>query len=189
MAVWLALHLPRLGLEALSEASDAPTALTDRLEAREVVACANDPAYSAGIQPGMATTQARTLLPHLVLRPRQPSREAAALQRLAAWALQFTSHVNLPEPPPEPGAGRLLLEIGGSRRLFGGQRALVERLTVELTALGYTVQSGCAAAPQAALLLARADLNNRVTNLPTSLLELPAETLETLHASGLRRIG
>lgn len=187
MALWLGLHLPRLALEALGLEDDAPAAVTDRIGPREVVVGVSQGVR--GVWPGMAATQARSLEPGLRLHPRRPERERDALRRLAAWALQFTSHVHLPGAPPEPGAGRLLLEIGGSRRLFGGRDALIRRIASGLGQLGYAVQTGHAAAPRAALLLARAGDGGSLAGQPTGLLDLPGQTLAALEASGLRRIG
>ncbi len=58
-----------------------------------------------------------------------PSPTDAALQALAIWALQFTPRVTVVEEA-------VLLELGASLRLFGGQAALDERFRTEGSELG-----------------------------------------------------
>jgi len=121
--------------------------------------------------------------------------ERAAIERLAAWAYQWTSLVSyclLDEP-------LLWLEIGASRALFGGHAALLAKLEAELTQLGYS--HVCALAPSltgAALLThvgqercatTRSQLRSRLELLPLSLLALPEPVLAALQSAGLRRIG
>ena len=66
----------------------------------------------------------------------------AALERLAAWALQWSSHVC---PSAETGgAPGLWLELGASRALFGGLAPLLARIRVALEPLGYSTRCGVA---------------------------------------------
>lgn len=186
---WLALHLPRLAIEALAPADDTPSAVHERIGPRRVIVAVNDSAAAKGIGLGMPVPQAQALVPALRLVGLDRRLETATLRRLAVWAMQYTSVVHLPQPPPEAGAGRLLLEIGGSVRLFGGKAALVERAVSGLSALGYTAWPGVAQAPKAALLLARTPDVVHLEDAPLERLELPDETLATLRASGLRTVG
>ncbi|HWW20844.1 MAG TPA: DNA polymerase Y family protein [Steroidobacteraceae bacterium] len=141
----------------------------------------------------------------LCIRLPQLAREALAantraamestMERLAAWAYQWSSQVSyhLSDPP------LLWLELGASHRLFGGYAALMTRLEAGLTQLGY--QHACALAPSAhgAALLTqlerqrcvytRAQLRLRLEPLPLRLLELPSEITDALHSAGLRSIG
>lgn len=187
--LWLCLHLPYLAIETATADAAAPTAVAEPAGPRRLVVGANVAARVRGVVNGMPVPRAQSLVPALRLLPHRPHVEQAALRQLAGWALQYTSYVHLPVAPPEPGAGRLLLEIGGSFRLFGGQAALIKRVSTDLAALGYTGQSGIAAQPIAAMLLARAPAFDRLEALPVDLLELPIETREVLQASGLRSIG
>ena len=76
----------------------------------------------------------------------------AARQALAVWALQFTPRVAVADEA-------VLMEVAGSVRLFGGRRALAERVWHEGSELG--VQR-VAWAPNslAALALARGGIDN-----------------------------
>src|SRR5450755_2831707 len=121
--------------------------------------------------------------------------ERAALERLAAWAYQWSSLVSyrLPDGP------LLWLELGASRTLFGGHAALLIKLEAELTQLGYSHACALAPSPTGAALLTQADqqrcvttpsqLRSRLELLPLSLLALPQAVLAALHTTGLRHIG
>ena len=132
-------------------------------------------------------------------RVRQPRSERIALERLAVWAQQWSSHVGC-APPTEAGDdARLWLEIGASLPLFGGHVRLCEGIRAALAQLGYRGLLAIATTPRAASLLTRsaqtepaldaAALRQQLAALPLALLDLPPATLATLHASGLRRIG
>jgi protein ImuB len=117
-----------------------------------------------------------------------------ALERLAAWAYQWSSLISY--APCEP---LLWLELGASCTLFAGHEALLARIQAELVQLGYSHICALAPSPTAAALLThatgqryvltKAQLRERLDSLPLQLLAVPASTLAALHASGLRRIG
>jgi protein ImuB len=121
--------------------------------------------------------------------------ERAAMERLAAWAYQWTSLVSyrLPDGP------LLWLELGASRTLFGGHAALLAKLEAGLAQLGYSHACALAPSPTGAALLTqvgqqrcvstRAQLRARLEMLPLSLLALPQTVLAALHSAGLRHIG
>jgi protein ImuB len=101
------------------------------------------------------------------------------LERLAAWACQFTPRVSL-EPPHA-----LVAEVQGSLRYFGGLDALLARMREGLAALQVEAALGVAATPRAALWRARGgkeDLND----LPLCVTGLPADFLESI---GIRTVG
>jgi len=141
---------------------------------------------------------------------RAPHLERAALQRLALWAQQWSSHAcGLPPALEEPAAGGsrdavLWLEIGASLRLFGGLRALCAEIEAALERLDYRAELGIAPTPRAALLFTHAptlrapaarsvmtlsELPARLAPLPLEWLALPAAVQAALRASGLARIG
>ncbi len=82
----------------------------------QVIHC-NAPAQAAGVAPGMKLAAAQALARELIALERNAEREQSALQELAGWAYQFSSHVVL-----QPDG--LLLETGASERLFGGRARL-----------------------------------------------------------------
>jgi len=132
--LWLCLHFPELPLQLLARSGAVgPLAVTVGKGTRRSVYQANAEALAGGVRPGLAVSAALALVPELLLRGREESAEAAALEGLAAWAYQFSSQVSLSaEPFPA-----LLLEAQGSLALFGGGAALREAVRRGLEGLGY----------------------------------------------------
>ena len=123
--LWLALLLPALPLQLAERALPCigPLAIVEGPPQRLVVIHCNAAAQAAGVAPGMKLAAAQALARELIALERNAEREQAALAELAGWAYQFSSHVVL-----QPDG--LLLEVGGSVRLFGG-RAPLHRATAE----------------------------------------------------------
>jgi protein ImuB len=131
----------------------------------------------------------------LLAREALAANAQAAMERLSAWAYQWSSQVShrLSDPP------LLWLELGASHRLFGGYAALMSQLEAGLTQLGLSHICALAPSPHGAALLTqverqrcvytRAQLRMRLEPLPLSLLELSAETIDALQSVGLRSIG
>jgi protein ImuB len=134
-------------------------------------------------------------LPRLAHEAGMPDAGHAAMERLAAWAYQWSSLVSyrLADGP------LLWLELAASRSLFGGHAALLANIEAGLTQLGYSHACALAPSPTGAALLTQvgqqrcvtthSQLRSRLEPLPLSLLALPPEMLAALHATGLRRIG
>ena len=141
---------------------------------------------------GMSAAAACALAQDLRVYERDESAEQAALVRLAAWLGQFSSLVS-PTPP-----SAVLLEVGGSRRLFGGLSALLRRIRQGVNDMGYEVRLALAPAPLAAqwlarfgdaLYITRADqLRTAVSGLPAAWLEQDAQAVK-LASMGVRTIG
>ena len=190
--LWLALRLPRLALDIFAPALDAVAVVEGEGSQRRLVAC-NAPALASGLHGGMGLNAAFALAPGLRVLERDPAREQANLERLAAWAGQFTSWVSLVAPDA------LLLELKGSLRLFGGLPALQTRITGRLQHLGYQVQQGLAPTPLGALWLSRAtrsqppltdagSLVSSLGRLPTQCLGWGLKQNEQLYRLGVRSI-
>ena len=187
--LWLALLLPALPLQLAERALSCigPLAIVEGPPQRLAVIHCNTSARAAGVAPGMKLAAAQALVRELIALERQPERECDALAELAGWAYQFSSHVVLQ-------SDGLLLEIGGSERLFGGRAPLHRAIAGGLDQLGYRAAFGYAAAPRMARMFAlarslRPPEGRALEPLPISLLEWDAETNETLHALGLETIG
>jgi len=90
--LWIALELPSLPLQIAERAgaSREPLVISEGPEQRPVVVCANEAALAAGVHEGQAVAAAKALAADLRVLPRDPASEKEALQRLAAWASQFT---------------------------------------------------------------------------------------------------
>lgn len=202
MALWLALVLPDWPLQILQAGlgAERPLVLADGPAQRQVVACACPRALACGIAAGQRLAAAQALAADLIVLPRDPAREAAALEALAAWAYQYSAQI-LARADGESG---LLIEIGASRRLFEAAQAppLAQQIALGLGGLGYRAASACAATPLAAWWLARARARGvRVIDAPepgqlaAALGPLPLAAqawepawIEAWHSLGLARI-
>jgi protein ImuB len=133
--------------------------------------------------------------PRLAHEAGTPDAGHAAMERLAAWAYQWSSQVSyrLADGP------LLWLELAASRDLFGGHTALLANIEAGLTQLGYSHACALAPSPTGAALLTQvgqqrcvtthSQLRSRLEPLPLALLALPPEMLAALHTAGLHRIG
>lgn len=186
--LWLALHLPRLPLEAFPS-RPPPSAIV----CRERIVVADAAAALAGVQPGMRLAGAWALLPSLLVQERDIEREQAALRQLACWAGRFTSEVCLLSPQT------LLLEIAASLRLFGGAESLFEQVVEGCLAQGFTPQAALAPTPLGAQWLAAAggsapclepaDLPQRLAALPLATLNFTAQNQSRLAGFGAHLLG
>lgn len=193
-ALWLCVHFPHLALEvfARGDTHERPLVVSIGAGTRECVLACNRAAEAGGVRPGMTVSAAYALIADLQVRARNEPAERKALTRVAAWAGQFTTTVNV-------ALDDLVLEVGRSRRLFGGLEALLARLRRGTAALGYSARLAVAPTPLAATWLARAgvaapithgrELRSRLASLPIEVLTLDAETRERLADLGLRRLG
>jgi protein ImuB len=192
---WLAIHLPLLPLEIFSrgEAPQRPLAVAEERCGRQWILAGNRLATEAGVTSGMAAGAARAIASGLRILQRDRQQEQAALEGLAVWAGQFTSQVSL-EPPRG-----LLLEVGGSLRLFGGVAPLLSQARSGLEGLGYRACFASAPTPAAAILLAvagreenigsRQQLRSTLATLSLSELPLTKEQRAALRGMGLKRLG
>jgi len=160
MMLWACLLLSSLPLDVFARAlppADAakPFAIATGGRAPRIVS-ANAGAQAAGIRPGQLVSASLALAPDLILRDRNADAEAAALAAVAAWATQFTPAVSL--APPDA----VLVEIGGSLRLFGGLPKLATQFSAGARNFGYEVRLALAPTPIAALLFARAETRTGV---------------------------
>jgi len=188
--LWLALHFPTLALDVHTRGVHAPLplAITSSTGNNAIVLACNHPACRHGVRPGMPIAAACALTSELVVTARDAAAERNALERVAAWALQFTPAVSI-APPTE-----VLLEIEGSFKLFRGFNRLCAQIESGLIELGYGAILACCPTPLAAQLFARAGLSPRIRHhdaLRTSLGPLSVDVLDLPPKSGalLRAIG
>ncbi len=188
--LWLALRFPSLPLEIFTRATALPGPLavaTAPGAHAEVTAC-NAGARSCGVRPGMAVAAASALNAELRILARDPAAERAALERIAACAIQFSSTVSI------AAASEVLVEIGGSLRIFGGLHRLWTRIEQELSDQGYACSLACAPTPLAAQFFARAGLPVRIQHddaLRAGIAQLAVDVLDLSPAAGtlLKDIG
>ena len=197
--LWIALYLPQLPLQLAERgaSSHPPMAISDGALQRPAVVCANDAAQEGGVRPGMAVAAAKALMGELCVKVREAAEDLATLERLAAWAGQFTPSVAI------RGGEGLLLEVETSVKLFAGLAKLLAKLRFGVSELGFHASIGIAPTPHAAWLFAKADdrgiavrsctaiaeLPARLADLPLFLLDWPDTMLARLTDLGLVRVG
>lgn len=165
-----------------------PFALLRIERQRRVVVAVNRAAAAMGISPGHSLADARALEPGLEVAEATPDTDSALLGRIADWARRYSPCTAVDEPDG------VVIDITGCAHLFGGEGALAADLTGRLRAAGFAARAAIAATPTAAWGIVRfADAEERrrerLDGLPLAALRLQAETVEALHALGLRRIG
>ena len=192
--LWLAIYLPRLSLEALcrGENLNRPSVAVADDSVRARVIAVDRRAEEAGIRTGMSFSAACALAPALIRLRQDKEEESAAVEGLAAWSGQYTSFVSVEQQG-------LLLEVGGSLKLFGGLDALCAEIKTGVHALGYTTSMGVAPTPAGAWLLARAAfdapvvspalLSGRLAPVPVECMDLPGTALGDLRRMGVRNFG
>jgi protein ImuB len=150
MRLWIGVHLPRLPLEVFRPhwRIDMSTGLA--ILERDRVLLADAAAHAAGVRAGLRRGGALALAPEVTLRERDAALEARALDEVALAMMQFSPFV---APAAE---ATVLMEAGASLRLFGGVRALRQRLRAALDSFGFTPAVSLAPTGQGAWLLARA---------------------------------
>lgn len=190
--LWLCIYLPALALEAVSNVPEAFAVFEEQQGIRKILRV-NATAAALGIGPGLSVNAALALLPTLGFAERDPQREARIARELADWAEKFTSFVCIDAP------SLLLLEIAGSLQLFGGLRALRQRIVLSLKEQGFTAAIAIAPTPLAASWMARAgrkvcirdprSLAGKLARLPLSCLDWPDSVCASLGGMGVSTVG
>ena len=195
--LWLALELPALPLQIAERGgiTTDPLVISEGTTQRPLVCNANEAAREAGIREGQAVAAAKALAGNLRVIARELSKERETLERLAAWAAQFTPMVSI------EGQG-IVLDVAASLKLFDGHAKLTSAIRRGVHDLGFHATLGVAPTPLAARLFARAearglqvrscleiaDLRARVADLPLFLLDWPEKTLARLTDLGVLRL-
>ena len=191
--LWLCIRFPELSLEALGSSRDYPAAVLSEQSGTTAVLSCNAKAARLGVSPGMTLNTALALSPTLDIRQRRQSAERDLLQARANWALAYTPVVSIEF------SGAVLLEVGGSLRLFGGLSHLRRRLREDLQACGHRVIIASAPVAKAALWLTRAgketdcrtenELPGLLADLPLGCLDWPVAVQRQLLQMGIRTLG
>ena len=173
---------------------ERPLVIAGRDGRRRAVVAADRAAQALGVLPGLALAQAQARVPDLHIEPADPAADAAALARLALWALRRYSPVVAIDLPDG-----LLIDATGVAHLFGGETALLDELRVRLTAarlgsrvaLAGTVGAAHALArfgPRPAMIVASGETDAEVASLPLAALRLDPTLVERLRRLGFESI-
>ena len=169
--------------------------LVGREGARRILTAVSHPAEKAGLRVGMPLTKAHALVPEVITMPADPAADAAALERLALWALQHYAPIVAPDPPDG-----LVIDTTGADHLHGGEERMLTGLVNRLSASGIFARAAIAdtwgAAHAAARFLADpvriippGAARETIRPLPIPALRIPPETVTGLHVLGFATIG
>jgi protein ImuB len=189
---WLAAYLPNLACDVFGRAvADEPAVVVEPLHGQVYVVALNRLARRCGIVPGVKLNAAFALAASLRVFERSIPSERASLESLSAWAQTLTSTVSIEQPDT------VLLEVGGSVRLFGSLAAIKHKLGEEIARRRWARRLCAAPTATAALWLARgavedveslATLSGRLGSLPVRVTRWPHEIQALLQDLGVRTI-
>ncbi|MBZ2189954.1 DNA polymerase Y family protein [Alcanivorax sp. JB21] len=157
LPLWCAIRLPQWPLEIRQPPADNTYPRAIVVQQRIHCCCAQSQAL--GVMPGMKLATAHALADNLQLTERDPVLEQQYLQQLGWQLMCFTPGVSLyaARPPDDlQGDVGLLLDIGGSLRLFQGSENLLVALHTRLAASGHVWRTGLGHTPLAAWQLSHA---------------------------------
>lgn len=180
---------------ASAPSPDDRLVLVGREGSRRIVTAVSRPAEQAGLRVGMPLTKAHALLPNVMTMPADPTADAAALDRLALWALQHYAPIVAPDPPDG-----LTIDTTGADHLHGGEERMLSGLVNRLGASGIAARAAIAdtwgAAHAAArfradpvCIIAPGASNDRMASLPILGLRIPPDIVTGLHVLGFATIG
>lgn len=134
--LWLCFYFPRIAMEVYGDAEqlEQSVAIIEYRRGKAWIYQCNPKAEQLGIRPGMSLATANCLAADLMTRDRSPEKEQRAMQKLAAWCGQFSSHVAIREP------AAIVLEVGSCLKLFHGLPGLRQRIQDELSELHYSAR-------------------------------------------------
>lgn len=174
---------------------EAPLVLVGRDGRRRVVLAADRAARTAGITVGMAASQAQAMIPGLVIEPSDPAGDAAALERLAVWALRLYSPIVSVDAPDG-----IVIDTTGADHLHGGEETMLTRLVERFKAAGTAARAAVADSWGAAHAVARlgrtpvtvipaGETGRQLAHYPIAALRLPKEINDHLRTLGFDTIG
>lgn len=168
---------------------------THKVGSKVEIAAASPAARALGVTPGMALTQARAMVPQLVIRDADPDGDAADMHQLAIHlASRWTPTVARSD------ADGLFLDLTGVSHLHGGERRMAARLVRLLARRGFAARVAVADTTGAAWALARysgqaisicppGDHATMLPALPAQALRLADTTLALFRRLGIETIG
>lgn len=175
--------------------ADQPLVIVSRSGSKRWISAADKAALRVGLRIGMPASKAQAMISNLAMIDAAPQEDAAALERLALWALRHYSPVVSVD-----GTDGIAMDTEGADHLQGGEELLISGLVNRLRARGLTARAAVADTWGAAHALARlsreettvvpsGQIARAVTGLPIHCLRLPAETVQGLRVLGVETVG
>jgi protein ImuB len=197
----LALSLPRWATDCLRRADptiprNRPLVLWEKLKGGMRLAAVDALASRAGLSVGQNLTDARALLPDLLVHELDRDFTAHVFSEFADWHSNASPIVAVLDSMAP--YGDLILDITGVAHLFGGEPRMLETLTGRLRQLGYTTHGAIADTVGAAWAFAHFDpgrvvpesqLEADLSGLPVDALRLGETQVAGLNQMGLKSVG
>lgn len=194
--LWACLRLPHLAMDAvLRDRADRerPLVLVTGSAQRRRLVAVNAAAIAAGLRRGQSLAAAQALLADFTVIEHDPGASLRWQRLLAGIVYRYSSQVSLDFP------NALVLEVGGSLKLFGPWPRLAARLHDDLDALGFRHRLVLAPHPAAAWVLSGQHaelavqtphtLRHALDRVPVDRSGLAAPVAQALHSMGLRTLG
>ncbi|MFS2154549.1 Y-family DNA polymerase [Rhizobium sp. Rhizsp42] len=170
-------------------------AVIARSGSKRWVAAADAAARKAGLRVGMPAAKAQALFQGLMTVDADPAADAAALERIALWALGIYSPIVAVD-----GTDGLVLDTEGADHLQGGEEPMLTGVANRFRATGLTARvaiadtwgaaHACARAiTRETVIVPRGEIVRAVEKLPLSLLRLPPKVVDDLRVLGFKFIG
>jgi len=177
------------------ELESLPVAVLDGRPPMQILCSLNHHAHLEGASLGMSRLEAEAIV-NLRLLPRSAETEAATRAVLLECAAQFSPRI---EFLALPSASSCVLDIAGTERLFGPPETLAQRLRTSLQAAGLRASVAVstnfhtarlkAAAARGITVIPNGQEPAALAKLPLSVLDLPADHVETFMLWGIRTLG
>ena len=162
---------------------------------RRIVVGVDAEAHTRGVSVGMAVSMANALVADLVTHDADVEADAAALERLAIWALRRYSPIVAVDPPDG-----LMIDLSGAAHLVGGEGPWLADIIGRLGTVGISARVAVAATYGAAHALARRAANPTLAldaddaipllrSLPVAALRLGPAIVDGLRRLGFDRVG
>jgi protein ImuB len=152
-------------------------------------------ARKAGLRAGMAAAKAQALFQGLMMVDADLLADAAALERIALWALGIYSPIVAVD-----GTDGLVMDTEGADHLQGGEEPMLTGVANRFRSTGLSARvaiadtwgaaHACARAiTRETVIVPRGEILRAVEKLPLSLLRLPPKIVDDLHVLGFQSIG
>ncbi|WP_313526226.1 DNA polymerase Y family protein [Shinella sp.] len=197
----VSVYFPHLATERIRRRAgealpaDKPLVVIARRGSKRWISAADPAAAKLGLRVGMPASKAQAMVADLLMIDAAPVEDAAALERLALWALRQYSPVVAVD-----GADGLVIDTEGADHLQGGEDLLISGLVNRLRGHGLTARAAVsdtwgASHAIARLILAETtvvpvgNVAKAVVDLRVVALRLPAETIQGLRVLGIDTVG
>lgn len=175
--------------------ADQPLVVISRSGAKRWVSSVDAAARKVGLRVGMAASKAQAIVANLTMIDADPAADAAAIERLALWALrQYTPVVAV------DGNDGIVMDTEGADHLQGGEAMLISGLVNSLRGRGLISRAAVSdtwGASHAITRLVKAEttvvpvggVSKAIVGLPIHCLRLQPDTIQGLRVLGVETVG